>query len=82
MNARIPGRWPYSSTPAAYIRVATIATTTIAATSSPIDSATCHGWTAPTISRASITNGLNGGRNDAIAIHVPPPPPSATIADR
>ena len=29
MNARIPGRWPYSSTPAAYIRVAATATTTI-----------------------------------------------------
>ncbi len=44
--------------------------------------ATCHGSTAETIIRASITNGLNGGRNDAIVTHAPPPPPSATIAVR
>ena len=41
-----------------------------------------HGWTWPTISRASITNGLNGGTNDAIVVHVPAPPLSARTAVR
>ena len=53
--ARRAGRPPRTS------GVATTATTAIAATRSPIDSATSHGSTAETISRASITNGLNGG---------------------
>ncbi len=35
-----------------------------------------------TITRASITNGLNGGRYDVIVTQAPPPPPSAMIADR
>ena len=36
----------------------------------PIDSASSHGCTAATMTRASITNGLNGGTNDATRIQV------------
>ncbi len=32
--------------------------------------------------RASITNGLNGGTNDASVTHAPSPPPRATMAVR
>ena len=37
------------------------ATTAIVTSRMPTDRATSHGWTLPTISRASIANGLNGG---------------------
>ena len=47
-----------------------------------IETTTSAGWTAETIRRASMTNGLNGGRNDARVTHAPPPPPSAMIAVR
>ena len=48
----------------------------------PTDSATSHGWTSLTISRASIANGLNGGTNDAMRPTSPPPPSSTTNAER
>ena len=41
------------------------ATTAIVTSRIPTDTATSHGWTLLTISRASIANGLNGGTNDA-----------------
>ena len=77
-----PGRVPYSSTPAAYIRVAARRLRPRSrATSSATDRTTSHGSTRRTISRASITNGLNGGHERRDRHQRPAPPPSATIAE-
>ena len=45
-NALNPGRWPYSSTPAAYIRVATTATTRSPRPATRSTGTISHGWTA------------------------------------
>ena len=74
MKVRRLGRWPYSSTPAAYIRIAAEATTATNVTSRTRERISSHSGTDPVITRASIANGLNGGMSEASLDRVPPPP--------